>query len=50
MADPILDGERLAQIISLRHLRFFVVLAQTGHFRQAAEQVSVTQPALSAAI
>lgn len=50
MAEAILGGERLAETISLRHLRFFVILAQTGHFRQAAEQVSVTQPALSAAI
>lgn len=50
MADSLPGGERLAETISLRHLRFFVVLAQTGHFRQAADQVSVTQPALSAAI
>lgn len=36
--------------VSLRQLRFFVTLARTGNFSRAAEQVAVTQPALSAAI
>jgi DNA-binding transcriptional LysR family regulator len=36
--------------ISLRHLNFFVTLAQFGNFSRAAGQVAVTQPALSAAI
>ncbi|MBA4801773.1 MAG: LysR family transcriptional regulator [Euryhalocaulis sp.] len=35
---------------TLRQLSFFVALAETGSFREAAERSGVTQPALSAAI
>jgi len=35
---------------TLRQLSFFVALAETGSFREAAERCGVTQPALSAAI
>lgn len=34
----------------IRHLRFFVVLAEEQHFGRAAEQCNVTQPTLSQAI
>ncbi len=38
------------QALSLRQLRFFVTLARLGSFSRAAEEMSVTQSALSAAI
>ncbi|HWB47106.1 MAG TPA: LysR substrate-binding domain-containing protein [Hyphomicrobiaceae bacterium] len=34
-------------MISIRQLRYFSAVAQTGHFGLAAEQCAVTQPALS---
>jgi DNA-binding transcriptional LysR family regulator len=36
--------------VNLRHLRYFVVLAQEGHFGRAARASHITQPTLSAAI
>lgn len=36
--------------ISLRQVRFFVALAEEGHFSRAAEKMAVSQPALSSAI
>ena len=33
--------------ITLRQLRYFLALAQQGHFTRAAEMMNVTQPALS---
>ncbi len=36
--------------ISLKHLRYFEVLAQHGHFGRAAEACSISQPALSAQV
>lgn len=38
------------QALSLRQLRFLVTLARAGNFSRAAEEMSVTQPAFSAAI
>ena len=38
------------QAISLRQLRFFTALADTGNFSRAAERIIVSQPALSAGI
>lgn len=37
-------------MLSLRHLRALAALAETEHFRKAAERLHVTQPALSAQI
>ena len=34
-------------MISIKQLRYFNAVAQTGHFGAAAEQCAVTQPALS---
>ncbi|QHE86889.1 LysR family transcriptional regulator [Hydrogenophaga sp. BPS33] len=36
--------------LTLRHLQFFSVLVQEGHFGRAAQRLSITQPALSNAI
>lgn len=36
--------------LSIRQLRFFVALSQTGNFSRAAEAMAVSQPAFSAAI
>lgn len=36
--------------LSIRQLRFFVALSQSGNFSRAAETMAVSQPALSAAI
>lgn len=36
--------------LSLRQLRYFLALAETGHFTRAAEEVHVSQPALSVQI
>ena len=36
--------------VSLRLLRYFVVLAEELNYRRAAEQLFISQPALSAAI
>ena len=36
--------------MTLTELRYLVALAETGHFRKAAEQCSVSQPTLSIAI
>ena len=36
--------------MTLTELRYLVALAESGHFRKAAEQCSVSQPTLSIAI
>jgi DNA-binding transcriptional LysR family regulator len=41
------DGRIAAQGLELRHLRYFVAVADAGTFTQAAEQMFVAQPTLS---
>lgn len=41
---------KLSNKITLRHLQSFVTLANTNSFSRAAEELAVTQPALSASI
>jgi LysR family hydrogen peroxide-inducible transcriptional activator len=38
---------RMTRQPTLQQLRYFVALADTGHFRKAAERMEVTQPSLS---
>jgi LysR family hydrogen peroxide-inducible transcriptional activator len=40
----------MTPVPTIRQLQFFAALAKTGSFREAANRVGVTQPALSAAI
>jgi len=40
----------LSELLSMRQLRFFTTVAACGSFSRAAETLSLTQPALSAAI
>lgn len=37
----------MAQDVTLRQLRYFIALTETGHYRKAAERVGVSQPSLS---
>jgi len=37
----------LVQDVTLRQLRYFIALTETGHYRKAAERVGVSQPSLS---
>jgi DNA-binding transcriptional LysR family regulator len=45
MLSKVVAGAPLA--IELRHLRYFVALAETGSFTHAAERIFITQPTLS---
>lgn len=49
-AAPARDSGIAPERISLKQLRFFAAIAETGSFRQAADRLGVTQPALTAQI
>ncbi|MDQ0140503.1 LysR family transcriptional regulator [Cupriavidus necator] len=50
MTDPTRRPELLARQLSVRQLRVFHVVARLNSFSRAAEELSLTQPALSASI
>jgi hypothetical protein len=41
------SGRATPQAVELRHLRYFVAVAEVGNFTQAAEQMFIAQPTLT---
>ncbi|MGN6314699.1 LysR family transcriptional regulator [Trinickia sp.] len=45
--DGLLDALPSSALVELRHLRYFIAVAESGSFRLASERINITQPAIT---